>query len=211
MYIPASFRESDEDALLRFMTEHAFATLVTHRVDEVLVSHLPLLVRRTNRGAVLVGHVARANTHWRAMDGKTTTLAIFHGPHEYVSPTWYRSPGLVPTWNYAAVYATGEPRFREDEDFTMGVLRDLVDTYESGRPQPWSLDELPADSVQKMSKAIVAFEMPILRLEGKFKLSQNQRDEDRDAVIAALDSENSPSARAVAALMRTMKERARTE
>ena len=203
MYIPSHFREADQHNLLALIEAYDFATLITAVSEGVLVSHLPLLLRRPPEGPVLVGHVARANPHWRAMDGHTAALAIFHGPHSYVSPSWYASSPAVPTWNYAVVHAMGAPRTHEEDAFAAGVVRDLTHRYEDGRPHPWRVEDLPPEFLRKMLGAVVAFEMPIAHLDGKFKLSQNRPPADRSGVIRGLEDADSPMARALAALMRT--------
>src|SRR5262249_30848142 len=144
------------------------------------VTHLPFLLdsARGERGT-LVAHVARANPIWRVFDGSLPVLAIFHGPHGYVSPAWYTSRNAVPTWNYVVVHVHGTPRLLETEDRRRKALEALVEVYEAGRPDPWSIDELPSATFSELSQAIVAFEIPIDRLEGKFKLSQNREHEDR--------------------------------
>jgi transcriptional regulator len=182
MYIPASFRADDRAVLHEFIDRHSFATLVTVVDGAPFATHLPVLLDR-QRGALL-GHVARANPHWRAFDGSAESLMIFAGPHAYVSPSWYATHPAVPTWNYAAVHVYGVPSVL-DEARLQELLDRLVRRYEAGRERPWTMD-LPADYLRKMVQAIVGFEMPIARMEGKFKLSQNRSAEDRERVIAAL-------------------------
>ena len=203
MYIPPHFRETDPNTLLAFIEANDFATLVTGTTEGLIVSHLPLLLRKAADGPLLVGHVARANSHWHAMDGQTASLAIFHGPHGYVSPGWYDSSPAVPTWNYAVVHATGVPRMRDEEVFAAGVVRELAHRYEDSRPHPWRVEDLPPEFYGRMLGAVVAFEMPIAHLEGKFKLSQNRTLVDREGVIRGLEHVESAPASALAALMRT--------
>jgi len=160
------------------------------------------MLRRSAGKAVLVGHVARANSHWRQFDGSAETLAIFHGPHAYVSPSWYATGPAVPTWNYSAVHVYGKPLAREDGDFTASVLRDLVARHEGTRAEPWRMEDLAADFYEKLAGAIVAFEMPIDRIEGKFKLGQNRSQDDRLGMLKGLDAEGSPDADALAEFIR---------
>jgi|WetSurMetagenome_2_1015567.scaffolds.fasta_scaffold32118_2 transcriptional regulator len=203
MYIPSHFREADQSTLLTFIAAYDFATLVTSATEGFIVSHLPLLLRRSAEGPILVGHVARANPHWRAMDGQTASLAIFHGPHGYVSPSWYASSPAVPTWNYAVVHATGTPCIRDEEAFAAGVVRDLTHRYEDSRAHPWRVEDLSPECHRTLLGAVVAFEMPIAHLDGKFKLSQNRTPADRAGAISGLEHADSAPARALAALMRT--------
>jgi transcriptional regulator len=205
MYIPATNQVSDEAQIVAFIERHPFAVLVSPSSDP-LVSHLPLVVRRTSQGLALVGHVARANPHWRAMDGAAPALAMFVGPHAYVSPTWYATGPAVPTWNYATVHAHGKPRAIHDAAFTRAALAELVARHEPASGG-WSVDSLPPDREESLVAAIVAFEMPIEKLEAKFKLGQNRSEADRDGAIAGLERAGSPEAAALAAFMRGQRAR----
>jgi transcriptional regulator len=202
MYVPASFAVSDEKTLDSFIERYEFATLTSSSSTGLVASHIPIMLRRSAGKAVLVGHVARANDQWRQFDGNAEALAIFHGPHVYVSPTWYATTPAVPTWNYAAVHVYGKPRAREEGDFTAAALRDLVARHEVCRAKPWRTEDLARDSFEKLAKAIVAFEMPIDRIEGKFKLGQNRSQDDRVGMLEGLDAEKSPDADALAAFIR---------
>src|SRR5207237_1079539 len=153
-------------ALDDLIERHGFGTLVTVIDGAPFATHLPFLLDR-ERG-LLLGHVARANPHWRALGNGAESLAIFRGPHGYVSPSWYATGPAVPTWTFAAVHVYGVPRLLDDEARLLDLLRRLVDQYESGRERPWAMD-LPADYLKKMLGGIVGFEMPIGRMEGKFK------------------------------------------
>jgi transcriptional regulator len=175
---------------------------VTPAPAELWISHLPLLVRRRDGGAVLAGHLARANAHWHAMKGGAPTTAIFHGPHAYVSPTWYATSPAVPTWNYAVVHAAGRARVQDDQRFVDELVRELTETYEGRRAGAWSPQGLPADFAQSALTAIVGFEIAVDRLEGKLKLSQNRSAQDRLGVVAHLEAEGSEASREVAAMMR---------
>ena len=202
MYVPASFAISDEKTLESFIERYDFATLISSSSAGLVASHIPIMLRRSAGKAVLIGHVARANDHWRQFDGNAEALAIFHGPHAYVSPTWYATSPAVPTWNYAAVHIYGRPRVREEGDFTAAALRDLVARHEGSRSQPWRMEGLAGDFYEKLVKAIVAFEMPIDRIEGKFKLGQNRSQDDRAGILQGLDAEKSADAGALAAFIR---------
>jgi transcriptional regulator len=182
MYIPTAFRTDDRAALFDLIERHGFGTLVSVIDWAPFASHLPFLLDR--EAGVLLGHLARANPHARALDGGAEALVIFQGPHGYVSPSWYATAPAVPTWNYAAVHVRGVPR-RLDEARVRDLLDRLVRRYESGRQRPWAND-LPADFRDRMVRAVVGFEVPITSLEGKFKLSQNRSAEDRRGVIQAL-------------------------
>ncbi len=205
MYVPDSFNETDRDQLLELCAQRPFATLVTPTAGELWVSHLPLLIRRRADQIVLAGHVARANRHWQAMGEGATTTAIFHGPHAYVSPTWYASAPAVPTWSYAVVHAIGQARVvraEDDRGFVAALVRELTEAFEGRGGAGWSPSALPEDFATKNLQAIVGFELAVDRLEGKFKLGQNRSEEDRRGVIARLEAATSDESRALGALMR---------
>ncbi len=202
MYVPEAFKVVDEGEIQAFVQRYDFATMVSSPATGLIATHVPVVVRRETTGLVVVGHVARANSHWRVMDGSVECLAIFHGPHSYVSPTWYANSPAVPTWNYAVVHAYGKPRFREDGPFIETVLGELVYRYESHRAEPWQIEDQPSDFRDKMLAGIVGFEMPVLKLEAKFKIGQNRRLEDRAGTIAGLEREKSSEGIALAEFMR---------
>ena len=193
MYIPEPFRESDPDCLRAFMAENNFATLVSGAETGPIATHLPLrLDCSAGPQGTLVGHMARANPHWREFESGTLVLAIFHGPHEYISPDWQVSELALPTWNYAAVHVWARPTLIEDSQRVRQLLDDLVEANESGRPTPWAND-LPLEFRSKMERAIVAFELSIERIEGKFKLSQNRPEADQQGALEGLESERTGS------------------
>lgn len=201
IYVPEHFRVSDESTLHEFMRRHDFASVVSRGQEGLTASHVPVLVRSSATGLVLAGHVARANPHWRLMDGRTPTLVMFHGPHSYVSPTWYETAPAVPTWNFGVVHAEGFAMANSDPAFMRGVVEELARRYESAGPEGWRPERLPADYYRNMLRGIVGFEMPVARLDGKFKLGQNRSAEDRRRTIAALEREGSSEA-GLAELMR---------
>jgi transcriptional regulator len=202
MYVPEAFKVVDEGEIQAFIQRYAFATIVSSPTTGLVVTHVPVVVRHETTGLVVVGHVARANPHWRVMDGSVECLAMFHGPHSYVSPTWYANSPAVPTWNYAVVHAYGKPRFREEGPFIETLLGELVDRYESHRAEPWRIEDQPSDFRDQMLARIVGFEMPVLRIEAKFKVGQNRRLEDRAGTIAGLEREKSFEGIALAEFMR---------
>ena len=202
MYVPVSFGVSDLGILDAFIRRYAFATLVTSSSGGLIASHIPIMLRRNEGSGSLIGHVARANDHWRELGGSQDSLAIFHGPHAYVSPTWYATSPAVPTWNYAVVHVCGKPNVSTDPDFTKTAITDLVAEYESSRDKPWRAADLAPDLFDKLVGAIVAFEMPIEKIEGKFKLGQNRSPEDRLGMLAGLESEGTSDADLLAKFIR---------
>ena len=202
MYVPASFKVDDQATIDEFVERYDFATIVSSPTSGIVATHAPVVVRRTPTGLVVVGHVARANSHWEVMNGADQLLVIFNGPHGYISPTWYASGPAVPTWNYATVHAYGKPRAIHDSAFIHEVLRELVHRYEKG-VNAWRVEDLPRDFRERLVSAVVGFEMPVERLEAKFKLGQNRSAEDCTGVIAGLEREPSAEAAALAAFMRS--------
>lgn len=200
MYVPAAFAETDPAALHEFMKHHSFALLTTQGDAGLIASHLPLLLDpgAGPRGCLL-GHMARANPQWRDVRGEV--LAVFSGPHAYVSPSWYEERGTVPTWNYVAVHAYGQFERVDDQAELLGILQRSVTVYESPRPQPWPFDE-SEPHVANLLKAIVGFRIAITRLEGKWKLSQNHPEPRRRRVMQALETQPDENSQEIARLMR---------
>ena len=202
MYRPRHFDIDDVQVLHRFMRDQSFALLVTTEDGAPFASHIPLLLDRdTGDQGRLLGHVAKATPQWRAFDGKTEAMAVFWGPHAYISPNWYETETMVPTWNYVTVHAYGKPTVIDDPETVRQGQAQLVDTYESDATGNWSMDALPDDYLGKMLGAIVAFEMPIERLQGNFKLSQNRQPKDREGAIEGLRQTGNAEAEEVARLM----------
>jgi transcriptional regulator len=202
MYLPRHFLEEDPERLHALMEQNGFATLITSEDGVPFATHLPLLVERGAKGpGRLLGHMARANPQWRGFSEEREVLAIFHGPHAYVSPRAYVSAPNVPTWNYAVVHAYGTPRLMEEPSEVLRILQDTTARYEAGARRPWRLEEA-GELARKLLPGIVAFELRLTRLEGKFKLSQNRQPEDRQGVREALEGSARPGDRELAALMR---------
>ncbi len=211
LYVPGHFDVRDRVAIARLLHDHPFATLLTPAAPEPLVSHVPLLyfADREPHGT-LVGHFARANPHAGGASA-AESIAIFHGPHAYVSPSWYAEPAAaVPTWNYAVVHAHGMLELARDAAETRAILDALIHRFESGRAAPWrpGLDRQRMDA---LVGAIVGFRIKVKRLDAKFKLSQNRPADDRARVAAALAAEGYAEAEATAAWMRAYVEAANGE
>jgi transcriptional regulator len=188
MYIPKSFEIFDESVLDNFIASNGFATFISSVNGTPFATHLPLILDRTESPqGVLLGHVACANPHWRAFDNQQEALAIFHGPHAYVSPSWYVTSPAVPTWNYAVVHVYGVPRVVDDIGWLSHLVDRLVTIYEAGQSQPWP-GVLPTEFKSNLLKAIVGFVMPVERVEGKFKLGQNRPVEDQQGVVRHLEA-----------------------
>ena len=205
MYTPNHFAEESKEVLHRLIREHSFGILVTGGEAGLQATHLPFLLDgdRESRG-VLLGHVARANPQWKALTTGDEALAIFRGPHAYVSPSGYVTPEAVPTWNYVAVHVYGRPRVVDDPGALLDLVTRLSARYEAGRPQPWSPAKVSAGFVSAKLGGIVGFELPVERIVGKKKLSQNLRQEDRRSAAEALAASGDAEAASVAHLMQTL-------
>jgi transcriptional regulator len=189
MYIPAAFQATDTPALHALMHEYSFATLVTTHEGTPFATHIPVLLD-ADRGpyGTLRGHLARPNPQWQpwadAHSEPGEALVIFQGPHAYISPTWYKAPtASVPTWNYAVVHAYGVPRLLSEDELRV-TLADSAAQYEG--EDGWNPALLPETMLTNMIRGIVGFEIQIIRLEGKFKMSQNRSAADREQAIQAL-------------------------
>jgi transcriptional regulator len=203
MYVPPHFQEDRVPTLHQAIRDIAFGTLVSAGPDGLIANHVPMLLDPEPAPyGTLIGHVARANPHSRVPASETETLAIFLGPNAYVTPSWYaakREHGkVVPTWNYVAVHAYGRLEWFDDADRLLALVTRLTDTHEAALPAPWAVSDAPADFVRGMLKGIVGFALPIARLEGKWKMSQNRPAADRPGVVDGLTQADAP---AVAALV----------
>ncbi|MEQ9328183.1 MAG: FMN-binding negative transcriptional regulator [Rhodospirillales bacterium] len=202
MYVPRHFDMSAMEDIERRIAEDAFALLVSTIDGVPFATHLPLVARHAEDGGlVLAGHVARANPHWKHFDGVSEALAVFSGPHAYVSPRWYVTPGMVPTWNYEAVHVYGTLHAIEDADGTKAVLDQLTSMFEAAAAEPWSTARMEAASLTAMMRGIVAFEMRVTRIEGKSKMSQNRTAGDAAGAMSALAASPREMDRATAELM----------
>lgn len=207
MYLPKAFEESRPEVLAGLIRAHSFGTLVSQADGELVASHLPLLIDEGPAPhGVLLGHMARANPQWQGFREDREVLAIFAGPHAYVSPSWYETELSVPTWNYAAVHVYGVPRLIEEPVEVRGLLERTVRTYEAGFAEPWEMSRLPGDWVERLQRAIVGFRIEITRMEGKLKMSQNRSAEDRAGAIAGLRALGDAESAAVADWMARLAE-----
>ena len=184
MYVPASFRVENHHTQLEFVRRHSFATLITCDGGSPFATHLPVLYEEGGAQGTLVAHMARANPQWRHFCDDEV-LTIFQGPHAYVSPSWYDTELAVPTWNYAAVHVYGVPRIINDHGRVCDLLQTMIDEYESSADVPWTGD-VPSEFRDSLIESIVAFEVPIGRIEAKFKLSQNRPAGDQQRVYDRL-------------------------
>lgn len=188
MYTPDAFAETRRDVLEDAIGRIGFSTLVTADADGILATHLPLVLDAA--AGTLSGHFARPNPHWKRAPG--AALAMFLGPHFYVSPSWYPSKQeggkVVPTWNYIAVHVRGTITLHDDAMWLRDHLERLTAANELGRDHPWSVGDAPESYIAAMMRGIVGFELAITAIEGKWKLSQNRNQADRSGVRTGLQA-----------------------
>lgn len=200
MYIPSAFEVHDPPTLHDFIEANSFGLLISQVEGRPFASHVPFLLDRTaGEKGTLVGHFARVNPQWKEMT-TGNTLAVFSGPHAYISPTWYQAEIMVPTWNYMAVHVTGRVSIMEDEERMLDIVARSTEVYERAMPQPWKLDR-SANYVKKLLSLIVGFEIEITSIEGKFKLNQNHPVARRLNVAKELRGQGTDDTRAIAVAM----------
>jgi transcriptional regulator len=203
VYLPPHFTENREDVLVAHIERHEFGLLVSCGAQGQTASHLPFLVVRRDGQLLLQAHVAGANPQVADLDHGGEALAIFSGPHAYVSPSWYAAGPAVPTWNYTAVHAYGEARTIRDAAWLRDLVTRLSERHEAREPTPpWRIEDLPERFLAALLDGIVGVELRVSRLEGKFKLSQNRPAADRPRIARALARRDDADSRAVASLMR---------
>jgi transcriptional regulator len=209
IYLPEHFEESRPEAMRQLIADFPLATLVTLGPDGMAANHIPLILD-DSRGehGVLIGHVARNNELWRDGQHRGEALAVFQGPDAYVSPNWYalkqETHEVVPTYNYAVVHAYGPLVVHDDPKWVRGAVGRLTKKMESSLPVPWKMADAPRDYLDGMLANIVGIEIPVSRMVGKWKVSQNRNEADRESAIAGLRSTGHPSNAAMADLMESM-------
>ncbi|MBR0831448.1 FMN-binding negative transcriptional regulator [Bradyrhizobium manausense] len=207
MYTPPAFRDDDVKNIRATIRAARLANLVTATADGPLATPLPLFLDESEgEHGVLYGHMARANSHWRASPiGEA--LAIFMGPEAYVTPSWYATKQetgkVVPTWNYIAVHAYGPVEFFEDSERLLDAVTRLTNLHEGARATPWAVSDAPADFIAAQLRGIVGVRIPVTRFEGKRKMSQNRPEADRVRVAAGLAASEEPRDQEVARLIPT--------
>lgn len=205
VYQPPHFREDDRDAQHALIRAHPLGLLVTCGPGGLMANPIPFLVEADEARGTLRAHLARANPQWRELEQVAECLVVFQGPQAYVTPSWYatkRETGkVVPTWNYATVQAWGRPAVTADPDWLRRQIAALTASQEAERDAPWAVADAPPDFLAGQIKGIVGLEIPIQRIEGKWKMSQNRPEADRAGVVAGLSSEAGPPGCPVAALV----------
>lgn len=205
MYMPPAFRNEDRDSLHATIRAARLANLVTATPEGPQVTPLPLLLDADEgENGTLYGHLARANAQWR-LPVIGEAVAVFMGPDAYVTPSWYETKKetgkVVPTWNYVTVHAQGPAEFFTDAERLLAVVTRLTRHHEGGRSAPWEVSDAPADYIAAQLRGIVGLRLPITRLEGKVKMSQNRSEPDRRGVAAGLAAGAHPGERESARLI----------
>ena len=200
MYIPEYFRVLKHEDSIAFMRANPFAILISTADAGPFATHLPLFVRTAEEKVILRGHVAKANPHWRYLEQQPQCLAIFHGPHSYISPGNYTARESVPTWNYGAVHVYGNAQVFSSPEALQGVLDELIQTFEPSYAAQWA--SLSETYRERMLRQIVGFEIEVTKMEAKFKLGQNRSREDQANMIASLEKAEDTAVSGVSRMMR---------
>ncbi|MFZ6642669.1 FMN-binding negative transcriptional regulator [Undibacterium sp. TC4M20W] len=208
MYMPSHFAEERIDVLHTLIQAHPLAALVSLLDGELEANHIPFIVSPPSADTpygVLRGHVARNNPVLQSASSGTDALAIFQGPQAYISPRWYeekqRSGAVVPTYNYAVVHVHGPMRIVEDRQEFLYLLSELSDNFERKFDQPWKVSDAPAEYIDRMMDMIVGIEIPVRRISGKWKTSQNKSTQDRVNMVDGLREQHDPASHALASTM----------
>ena len=200
MYLPERYSVTDQAKLHDFINTNGFGILFSHTGPEPMASHIPFILDESaGEQGVLLGHLARANPQWEEANGQQV-LVVFNGPHVYVSPTWYQEPNTVPTWDYVAVHVYGLLRIAGDRPYSQKILQRLTDYFESSQPEPWKAD-FNTKYMEGMLDRIVAFEIEIQKIQGKWKLNQNQPERRRQRVADVLKKQAGDDSQRIATLI----------
>jgi transcriptional regulator len=202
VYIPKFNLETRPDVIHNLIETHPLATLVTMGTSGLIATHLPLVLHRSEGpNGTLRGHISRANPQWRELNSTVEALAIFTGPEHYITPNWYPEKAedgkVVPTWNYAVVHAYGPITLIEDPAWLLTHLNSLVTQHESTFPQPWKISDAPEDYIASQLRGIIGIELPIHRLEGKWKVSQNKSEPTLRSIERGLEELDTPESLAM--------------
>lgn len=199
MYIPPYYREQDSDKLISFMQAHNFANLVSCANNVPTATHLPFVIEKREEKLFLVSHMAKANPQWQGF-GNSELLVIFQGPHAYISPSHYEKQQNVPTWNYIAVHAYGKAKLIEDPKDVWNLMERTIHNFEEKFFEQWK--SLSSEYVNGMLKAIVAFEIEVIRMDGKYKLSQNKTKTEQQNIISSFERSEDSAQKEIAEEMK---------
>jgi len=189
MYNSPAFIERQPEVLHGLIRENPLGTLVSTQDGDIECSHIPMVLDAGNN--VLRAHVARANQHWTRLAG-SKVLVVFHGPEQYITPSWYPSKRVhgkvVPTWNYIVVHVRGQVRVADDTEFLLRNVAELTAQNEGTFTERWSVTDAPADFINGLTRSIVGIEIAITEIEGKWKISQNRSADDIAGVKQGLQA-----------------------
>lgn len=206
MYVPKVFQQDEPAALHELMVKYPLASLITYSATGIEVNHIPFFLKETNGKLSLQGHIAKANILWQNVKDNAEVLLVFHGPNCYISPNYYptkKEQGkAVPTWNYVAVHIKGLMSYRHDAAFKLEMLNNLTFAHEQNQETPWSINDAPAHYIQRMLPAIVGLEIEVLSITGKWKVSQNQPEINKQGVVSGLSNEKTTNALSMADLVK---------
>lgn len=196
MHIPKNFEQNDPEQLKTVIRDYSFATLITHSDAGLEANHIPMVLIESGDQDLLQGHLALANPLWKSIKDGSNVLVVFHGPNSYISPNYYptkqETGKVVPTWNYVSVHVKGVMNCIHDDDWKMDLITRLTDQHEAAQEKPWSVSDAPEDYTRRMLPAIVGIEIEITSIVGKWKVSQNQPEKNKQGVITGLsESTNS--------------------
>ncbi|MBO9129888.1 FMN-binding negative transcriptional regulator [Bacillus sp. 165] len=203
MYIPNHFKQEDIPVLLEFIRKNSFGILFSNYGEVPEATHLPFHVKQEGENIMLTGHFAKANPHWKTVNGKDV-LVVFSGPHAYVSASWYEGKNNVPTWNYTAVHVYGQLEIVEDKGELLSMLAELSQFHEKEMEHSWNIEQR-TEYVHQLTTGIVGFKIHIMKLEGKWKISQNKPEQERRNIIQGLRAQSRYDSREVADLIERIK------
>jgi transcriptional regulator len=198
MYTPKQFQNNDPETIRRFIRENGFGILVSQANGQLFATHIPLLL--SDDGTKLTGHLARGNRQWKSFEQPTEVLAIFSGPHTYISSSWYDHEN-VPTWNYVAIHVTGTLRILSEAELR-AALKHITDKYEKDSVKPVRVEDLSDDYMKHAIMGIVGFEIDIQKMEATYKLSQNRDEANHQTIIRELEKRGDTASKEVAGMMK---------
>lgn len=206
MHVPKAFQQDDPVALHELMVKYPLASLIAYSATGIEVNHIPFFLNKSKGKLSLQGHIAKANPLWKLIKDKSQVLLVFHGPNCYISPNYYptkKEQGkVVPTWNYVAVHVKGLLHYRFDTDFKLAMLNNLTFQHEQNQEKPWSITDAPMQYIQRMLPAIVGLEIEVLSITGKWKVSQNQPEINKQGVVSGLSNDKTTNALSMADLVK---------
>ncbi|WP_223701959.1 FMN-binding negative transcriptional regulator [Sutcliffiella deserti] len=203
MYIPRQFKNDNQKEIIEFIEQHSFGILFSEHDGEQKATHLPFIIKEIDNNVVLYTHMAKANPQWKSLKGKSA-LAVFTGPHAYISASWYEEPNSVSTWNYVSAHVYGKIEIITDPHPLKEILKLATDFYERDFSYPWKVED-NLETVESMLNGIVGIKLEVEKLEGKWKLNQHHTTEKKNKVIKQLKNQTSYNSQDIARLMEEQK------